>query len=142
MNGKLDHAWLLTHLPHQGAMNLLESVLAWDATTLHARATNHAAPTHPLRRDGVLPAIAAVEYGAQAAAAHGALASGAASGDGMIASVRNVTTHVTRLDDVHGALDIRVEQLGGGAGGVVYRFAVSAGERPLVQGRVAVAFSR
>ena len=140
MNAVLDHAWLEAHLPHRGAMNLLERVVAWDATTLHALATNHHDASHPLRRAGELPATAAIEYGAQAAAAHGALAADAPSGAGMIASVRNVVAHARRLDDVHEPLDVRVEQLGGGDAGVVYRFAVSAGSRLLVEGRVTVAF--
>jgi predicted hotdog family 3-hydroxylacyl-ACP dehydratase len=140
VNAALDHAWLEAHLPHRGAMNLLERVVAWDSTTLHAVATNHNDASHPLRRGGELPATAAIEYGAQAAAAHGALASGAPSGAGMIASVRNVVAHARRLDGAHQALDVRVEQLGGGDAGVLYRFAVSAGERVLVEGRVTVAF--
>ena len=141
MNAVLDRAWLEAHLPHRGAMNLLERVVAWDAATLHARATNHNDDAHPLRREGELPATAAIEYGAQAAAAHGALAAGAPSGAGMIASVRGVIAHVRRLDGVREALDVRVEQLGGGDAGVLYRFAVSAGERMLVEGRLTVAFA-
>ena len=141
MSAALDHAWLAAHLPHQGAMNVLDRVVAWDDAGLHARANNHRDATHPLRRHGLLPPTAAIEYAAQAAAAHGALASGTPSGAGMIASVRNVVAHVGRLDDVAGDLDVHVEQLGGGASGVLYRFVVSGDGRTLVEGRVTVAFS-
>jgi predicted hotdog family 3-hydroxylacyl-ACP dehydratase len=137
----LDRAWLLDHLPHRGAMNLLDEVVSWDAGSLHARTARHRDPSNPLRRGTELPAAAAIEYGAQAAAAHGALASGGPSGDGMIAAVRGVTFHAARLD-VAGELDVRVEELGASDAGVLYRFEVSARGEPLVEGRVTVAFAR
>ena len=141
MNEVLDRAWLARQLPHHGAMNLLDEVIAWDASSLHARAVRHRDPAHPLRRDGSLPIAAGIEYGAQAAAAHGALASGGPSGAGMIAAVRGVRFHAARLD-VADDLDVRIEQLGASDAGVLYRFEVSAGGRPLVEGRVTVAFAK
>ena len=137
----LDRAWLLARLPHQGAMNLLDEIAAWDTTSVRAIARNHAAPDHPLRRGGELPIVAGIEYGAQAAAAHGALA-GAGAGAGFLASVRAVVFHAPRLDDAPGPLEVFAEQLGGSESGVVYRFQVSAAGRCLVEGRVAVAFPR
>ena len=142
MSASLGRGWLLRHLPHQGAMNLLEEVVRWDEATLRARATGHRAKDHPLRRGGELPATAGIEYGAQAAAAHGALAANAPSGAGMIASVRSVTFHVRRLDDIAADLEIGAAQMGGAAAGVLYRFEVSAAGRTLVEGRVTVAFKR
>ncbi|HUP30538.1 MAG TPA: 3-hydroxylacyl-ACP dehydratase [Usitatibacter sp.] len=137
-----DRAWLLAHLPHQGAMCLLDSVEAWDAVSLQARAGSHRDPGNPLRRAGMLPITAGIEYGAQAAAAHGALASAAPSGAGFLASMRGIAFHAARLDDIDGPLDIAVEQLGGGESGVLYRFHVSGGGRVMVEGRVTVAFVR
>ncbi len=139
MSERRDRAWLLAHLPHQGAMNVLDRVERWDEGTLHARATSHRDPSHPLRRGGVLPIAAGIEYGAQAAAAHGALVG--VAGAGRLASVRAVTFHANRLDDVEGDLDVRAEQLGGGDRGVLYGFTVSRGDRTLVEGRVTVAFA-
>ena len=141
MSERLDRAWLARHLPHHGAMNLLDEVLAWDATTLHARTARHRDPANPLRRDGILPMAAGIEYGAQAAAAHGALASGEPSGAGMIAAARAVTFHAARLD-VAGDLEVRVEQLGASEAGVLYRFEVGANGKALVEGRVTVAFAK
>ena len=137
-----DRAWLLANLPHQGAMNLLEAVVAWDEATLHAVATSHRDAANPLRRAGVLPITAGIEYGAQAAAAHGALAAATPSGAGYLAGMRAVTFHAGRLDDLDAPLDVRAEQLGGSEAGVLYRFAVSCGGRALVEGRVMVAFAR
>jgi len=136
----LDRAWLLANLPHQGEMNLLEAISGWDASTIRAQARSHRSPTNPLRREGCLPATAGIEYGAQAAAAHGALLG--EGGAGLLASVRAVRLHVPRLDDLDATLDVLAEQLGGGAGGVLYRFELTAAGRPLVEGRVTVAFAR
>ena len=33
-------AWLATHLPHQGAMSLLDEIVAWNATAIRAVARN------------------------------------------------------------------------------------------------------
>lgn len=136
----LDRAWLLAHLPHQGEMNLLESVVAWDAAKVHARATRHRSATNPLRRNGVLPIAAGIEYGAQAAAAHGALNASMPAGAGFLAGVRGVTFNAARLDDLDASLDVMAEQLGGSGSGVLYGFRVSAAGRALVEGRVTIAF--
>ena len=142
MRPPLGRDWLAAHLPHQGAMSLLDEIVGWDATTVHAIANRHRDERHPLRRGAELPATAGIEYGAQAAAAHGALAPGAAARAGFLASMRGVTFHVRRLDDVAGPLEIFAEQLGSGEGGVLYRFEVRSAERCLVEGRVSVAFPR
>lgn len=132
--------WLASHLPHRGAMSLLDEVVAWDVARLRARARSHASPDHPLRREGRLPIACAIEYGAQAAAAHGALlAAGAApEGAGFLASARGVAFHASRLDDIADPLDIEVERAGEGVGAVLYAFRVSAAGRLLAEGRVAI----
>ena len=142
MKPPLGRDWLAAHLPHQGAMSLLDEIVRWDDTTVHALAHRHREAAHPLRRGGELPATAGIEYGAQAAAAHGALASHGGSPAGFLASMRGVTFHVRRLDDVAGPLEIFAEQLGSGEGGVLYRFEVRGAARCLVEGRVSVAFPR
>lgn len=136
----LGRDWLLANLPHQGAMNLLDAVVAWDKTTLRASAAGHRSPANPLRRAGILPITAGIEYGAQAAAAHGALAAGTASRGGYLASVRAVRFHASRLDEPAGQLEVAAEQLGAGEAGVSYRFEVRARGRCLVEGRLTVAF--
>ena len=138
----LDRAWLGANLPHQGGMNLLDSIVHWDEGGLTAVATGHRSPTNPLRRGAELPIASAIEYGAQAAAAHGALLESRPSGDGMLVAVRAVRFHASRLDDVDAPLEVRVEHMGGGDSGVLYRFAVSAAGRALAQGRLTVAFQK
>lgn len=133
-------AWLEANLPHRGAMNLLDAVVRWDASAVHAIASGHRAPDHPLRRAGELPIAAGIEYGAQAAAAHGALVTGSPSMAGMLASLRAVRFHARRLDDIDADLDVLAEQVGAGDAGVIYEFSVGAAGRILVEGRLAVAF--
>ena len=142
MNLVRDRAWIEAHLPHKGGMNLLDTIASWDATSIHAIARTHRDAKHPLRRGGELPIVCGIEYGAQAAAAHGALSSTNPSPVGFLASVRGVRFHASRLDDVKGDLEIHATQQGAGAGGVVYAFTVSAEGRVLVEGRVAVAFAK
>ena len=139
---RLDRSWLTTHLPHQGRMNLLDEIVAWDATSLRALAHSHRAGDHPLRRAGVLPIACGIEYGAQAAAAHGALTGAQNFAAGFLASVRSVVFHAGRLDEVAGDLEVTAEQIGASAAGVLYRFEVASGGRALVEGRLTVAFAR
>jgi predicted hotdog family 3-hydroxylacyl-ACP dehydratase len=130
--------WIASNLPHRGTMNLLEEIVSWDAQGLRARATGHRDVKNPLRRASQLPIACGIEYGAQAVAAHGALLAEGAAGAGFLASVRSVTFNAARLDDVAGDLDIAVEQLGGGRGGMLYRFSVASGGRELLEGRLAI----
>ena len=123
-------------------MSLLDTIASWDATSIQAIARTHRDASHPLRRAGELPIVCGIEYGAQAAAAHGALTSAHASPVGFLASVRGVRFHASRLDDIPGDLEIRATQHGAGAGGVLYEFTVSSDGRLLVEGRVAVAFAK
>ena len=132
--------WLQSRLPHRGRMSLLEEVVEWDAERLRARASGHRSPDHPLRRAGRLPMACAIEYGAQAAAAHGALLAGDAAPPeaGFLVAIRGVEFHAPRLDDIAADLDIEVERAGEGAGGVLYSFRVGAAGRLLAQGRVTI----
>jgi predicted hotdog family 3-hydroxylacyl-ACP dehydratase len=141
MSERLDRAWIATHVPHQGAMSLLDEVVDWDFARLAARARGHRDAGHPLRRDGMLPAVCAIEYGAQAVAAHGALLANGLPARGFLASVRGVSLRVDRLDDIEEPLDVEVQRLGGGAQGLLYAFRVSAAARVLAAGRLTIALS-
>jgi predicted hotdog family 3-hydroxylacyl-ACP dehydratase len=121
-------------------MSLLDAVVSWDPARLAAVATSHRDAANPLRRGAELPIACAIEYAAQAAAAHGALVESRPSGEGMLVAVRSVEFLAPRLDDLRADLDVAVEALGGSDSGVVYRFDVSAGGRSLAAGRLTVAF--
>ena len=138
----LGREWLQANLPHQHAMSLLDAIVEWNDAGLRAVASSHRSASNPLRRSGRLPAASAIEYAAQAAAAHGALRASAPSGPGMLVAVRGVEFHAARLDDIDAPLDVAVESVGGAESGVIYRFGVSSAGRTLATGRLTVAFAR
>ena len=136
----LDHAWIAAHIPHQGTMCLLERVLMWDETQIVCEALSHAADDNPLRADGRLGAATGVEYAAQAMAIHGALLapSGHKPTQGYLTSVRGLSLHISRLDDLAGALRVSAERLSGDDRLILYQFQLHHGERCLLEGRASV----
>ena len=137
---RLGRDWIEAHLPHRGAMCLLDGVLEYDGRRIVCRASSHSDPANPLRVGDRLPAACGVEYGAQAMAAHGALlaADGARLGPGVLASVRALTLHADRLDDVPGPLRITAERLSGERDHILYDFSVAGEAGELLRGRATV----
>jgi len=135
---------IASRIPHQGAMCLLGGVTAWDGDRIRCEAGSHRAVNNPLRAHGRLGAACGVEYAAQAMALHGALiaeaqgASGGGPKNGYLASIRGLTLHVDRLDDLDGILTIVAERLSGDEHTVLYGFSLHAGRAPLVTGRAVV----
>ena len=125
-------------IPHRGTMSLLSEVVRFDEESITCRAVSHRDPAHPLREHGVLPALCAIEYAAQAMAVHGALVEPLAPHGGMLAAVRDVTLNVERLDDVADDLTLTARRLIGGRRQVLYEFVVQVGARELLRGRAAV----
>lgn len=121
-------------------MCLLDAVVEWTPASISCLATSHRDPANPLRAEGRLGAASAIEYAAQAMAVHGALRAGSAGKPrlGYLASLRAVTLHVTRLDDLAGELRIDAECISGDENRVLYQFAISHQRRCLVAGRAAV----
>jgi predicted hotdog family 3-hydroxylacyl-ACP dehydratase len=126
-------------IPHAGAMCLLEEVTTWDDASIRCTAVSHRDPDNPLLDSGRLAAVCGVEYAAQAMAVHGGLASGGKRpAVGYLASVRDLTCHVGRLDDLAEDLIIEADKLMGEGSNVIYGFTVRAGGRELLSGRAAV----
>ena len=136
----LDHAWIAAHIPHQGDMCLLDAVVDWSENAISCRAVSHTDPANPLRAADRLGAATGIEYAAQAMAIHGALLAGQddAPRQGYLTSVRSVTLHVDRLDDLSGPLDVQAERLSGDANNILYQFSVGHAGRCLIEGRAAV----
>lgn len=136
----LDHAWLLAHIPHQGTMCLLDTIVQWDEQHIRCTATSHRDAGNPLRAHGRLGAACGIEYAAQAMAAHGALLAVRAERPraGYLASMRSVNLRVDRLDDIADDLHITAERLSGNDNTILYGFTVSAAGRALLDGRAAV----
>jgi predicted hotdog family 3-hydroxylacyl-ACP dehydratase len=128
-------------VPQQGPMCLLAGVERYDAQSIACRAESHRDARNPLRRANRLPALAGIEYAAQALAAHCALLGGGA-GRGLLAGVRQVALHVERLDDIDGPLLVRAERLVADGRHLLYAFAVEAGGRALLSGRLAVVLDK
>lgn len=141
---RLDRGWIESHIPHRGRMCLLDEVLAWDATRIECRSSTHRALDNPLRADGRLGAACGIEYAAQAIAVHGALivaTSNAVPAVGYLASVRNVTLYVARIDEVETDLVARGERVTGDDSAVLYEFSVSSADSVLLSGRATIAFA-
>ncbi len=128
-------------IPHAGPMCLVEAVASWDEDQLVARSGTHREQAHPLRRNGRLAAVHALEYAAQAMAIHGALLAARAGGElppGFLAGARGLQLHVDHLDDIVADLDITVERQFVQGGDLIYGFRVTAAEHPLAEGTATV----
>jgi predicted hotdog family 3-hydroxylacyl-ACP dehydratase len=151
----LDRKWIEQHILHKGRMCLLDEVLSWDASRIRCRSTSHRAADNPLRTHGRLGAACGIEYAAQAMAVHGALIAASAplastmsrsvrgsigGAVGYLASVRNVALFVGRLDDLASDLVASAERITGDGRTVLYEFAVSSHEQPLLRGRASIVF--
>lgn len=125
-------------VPHQGAMCLLDRVVACDAAGIVCVASGHHDVAHPLRRDDGLPAICGVEYALQAMALHGALTDGAPQGVGFLVGLSAVSMPATRLDTVPGELRIVATALARESRGFIYDVAISGGGQALLSGRATI----
>lgn len=136
----IDHAGIAARIPHHGNMCLLHSVQGWSEAAIECRAVSHRDPANPLRSNDQLGAAHGIEYAAQAMAVHGALLAGTEGPprQGYLTSVRGVSLHVTRLDDLPGELEVRAERLSGDERNILYQFSVSHQGRCLLEGRAAV----
>lgn len=122
-------------------MCLLDSVEAWDSTHIRCRACSHHDAGNPLRGHGRLGAASGIEYAAQAMAVHGALMAeprAPRARSGYLVSVRGMRLHVTRLDDIASDLLIDASWITRSGDNVLYRFAIRAADRLLMDGRAAV----
>ena len=129
-------------IPHAGDMCLLDGVVAWDASSIHAISTSHVLVSHPLRGDHGLHAVHLAEYGAQAMAVHGALLAreqgATAAKPGMLVSLRGVKLAVDRIDDLDGLLDVHAQCLIADESGAQYAFRIEHEGREIASGRAAV----
>jgi predicted hotdog family 3-hydroxylacyl-ACP dehydratase len=139
MFDKTDWAHLI---PHQGAMCLLDAVLEWNETSIHAVSESHALADHPLRGTLGLHAVHLAEYGAQAMAVHGALLARQRGANearpGRLVSLRDVSVGVEWVDPSLGRLDVHADSLYADDAGAQYAFRVEQDGRVLVSGRAAV----
>lgn len=127
-------------IPHAGAMCLLDGVDAWDINGIRCPATSHQDPTNPLLEEGRLPAWAAIEYAAQAAAVHGSLLMEGGARRAVLAQLRDVRASVERLDTLPGPLSCEARLRHRDPAGAIYDFTVSSSGAECVAGRFTLMF--
>ena len=128
-------------IPHAGGMCLLERVLAFDDSGLHAQSEAHRDPAHPLRRDGRLSALHLCEYGAQAMAVHGGLLAaleGRSAPPGLLVSLRGVELAREFIDELPGPLDVYAQDVADSGAGWQCSFRIEHAGEVLATGRAAV----
>lgn len=128
-------------IPHAGSMCLLERVLAFDDSGLHAQSDAHRDPAHPLRRDGRLSALHLCEYGAQAMAVHGGLLAareGRSAPPGLLVSLRGVELSREFIGDLPGPLDVFAVDVSDSGAGWQCGFRIEHAGEVLATGRAAV----
>jgi predicted hotdog family 3-hydroxylacyl-ACP dehydratase len=135
-----DHDWITRHIPHAGAMCLLDAVIECDDAHIVCSASSHRRADHPLRSRGRLSAVVAIEYAAQAMAAHGAALAqrDAPPAAGFLTAVRSVHYGVDRLDTLPDNLRCEATRLSGDARNILYAFEVRAGAQTVANGRATV----
>jgi predicted hotdog family 3-hydroxylacyl-ACP dehydratase len=139
MNPIMDRASIAALIPHEGAMCLLDGVIAWDRMSITCTASSHRAHDNPLAAEGHLDAVCGVEYAAQAMAMHGGLVGdGRRPVAGYLASLRDVICCVDRLDLLADALLVTAELLIADGRRVIYQFNLTSGGKPVMSGRAAV----
>src|ERR1051325_6049556 len=137
----INKAEIRTLIPHSDLMCLLDEVVQWNDRSIACVSNTHPDPATPLRRRGVLSAVHAFEYGAQAAAVHGGLRArsvGATAPSGYLAALRDARLHVVFLDDIQPALHVRALRLFGDSVNCVYECHISAADRLLAKGRITI----
>ena len=112
----MERETLQQFLPHRGPMLLLERVEGWNDAAILCTARSHNAADNPLRTNGRVSTVHAMEYGAQAAAIHLFVTAAAGIGDDGASAVpapdQIVFLGVVRdFDLIHPYLDGRPESL-------------------------------
>jgi predicted hotdog family 3-hydroxylacyl-ACP dehydratase len=140
MSIQLDADEIYALIPHSGPMRLLDAVLSWDEAGICCSATSHLAASNPLRDQGFLANAHALEYAAQAIAAHNSLSNGRKPlARVFIGAFRDVEMIDGALDHVPDApLTIKAELDAAGPGGWSYLFDVAADSTLIARGKALV----
>ena len=138
-SGEMGTVPISSLIPQQGAMCLLERVVAWDERRVVLETDTHRLPSNPLRVADKLRAIHLCEYGAQAMAVHGALQTGSrTAADGMLVAMRSVAFTRDWIHDLPSSLKVEAECLQHDATSLQYSFRVTHRDELLAEGRAAV----
>jgi len=122
-------------------MRLLQAVERWDESSITCWASSHRDFANPLRHRGLLPAVAGLEYAAQAMGVHVGLVGHTTRTEGVIGyvgGVRDLVLAVERLDDLPDDFCIEARRLTEGANSVMYQFRITAGAHEVMTGRASI----
>jgi predicted hotdog family 3-hydroxylacyl-ACP dehydratase len=127
-------------IPHSGNMCLLDGVLECDPQRIRCISGTHRDADNPMRSGNELSALCGIEYAAQAMAVHGVWGGQIDQKPraGYLASLREVTCHIMRLDTLQDDLIIDAEKLMGDEARVIYQFTLFAGRSEIMSGRATV----
>ena len=128
-------------IPHHGTMCLLDNIEQWDEERVICNTLTHTHNDNPLRRNGHLHIVHALEYGAQAMAVHGGLLAQQkqeAIRPGYLVAVRNAKFHIDHLDTILTSLTVEAHQLLESGGSLIYEFTISNGDDILAEARATV----
>ena len=137
---------LYQQLPHSGAMCLIERVVSWDEKRICCSTDSHLSAANPLRQNGSLPGLCAVEYAAQALALHGVLnrsqrTSPDRYSEAYIVSSRRLAFQAGNLSDAAESLTITAELKVWHQASAVYAVSVNAGDNSWLKGDLVVMLS-
>lgn len=117
-------------LPHAGSMLMIDSVIAFDETSITCGSERHQAANNPLRREGRLAAHHGIEFAAQASAIHGGLLGGGGQAPlRALAAVRKASFAGAWLDEIEGQLRIDASIVMLDANAAVYQAILSSSEK-------------
>lgn len=140
---QLTHETLCEMIPHAGLMCLIDAVDAWDEKSIACISHSHMLENNPLRLNGQLSVIHAIEYGAQSMAIHGALLASRynqALPPGYLAAARDVKFGtIQRLDTLVLPLQISSQQMISSGGNLMYSFQIHCGDDLVMSARLTVA---
>jgi predicted hotdog family 3-hydroxylacyl-ACP dehydratase len=128
-------------IPHQGAMCMLDAVVACDAIRITCHSSRHLDMDNPLRTRDRLSSIHGIEFAAQAMAAHQQLTTGKRAAPvryGLLISVRQCTFATDRLDRCSSPLTIDATRVAATDEALTYHFSIGAAGMTLVSGRASV----
>jgi predicted hotdog family 3-hydroxylacyl-ACP dehydratase len=126
-------------LPQKGSMRMLDRIIFWDDTSIVCHSERHRASDNPLREHGRLGSIHAIEFAAQAMAAHRRLTqSDTTPLQGMLVSIRDCEFAPGPLDVCAAPLVITARRIAASAEALTYRFSVDAQGKAQARGRATV----
>ncbi|MGI9292679.1 MAG: hypothetical protein ACR2PS_01745 [Pseudomonadales bacterium] len=137
---------LYQQLPHSGAMCLIDQVLSWDENGICCSADSHLSPANPLRENGSLPGLCALEYAAQALALHGVLnrpqkMSGARYAEAYVVTSQRLAFEAGDLSNTSESLIITAELTVRHKESAVYAVNVTIGDSCMLHGDLGVMLS-